>query len=90
MVLELISLIVVHPGVTKNQVNNTQDTNNFPVLSVQCTTPHTALLAIHMLYLSTLLIASNALAVLTIRFPENFNESKYVAFSTFSLGLIYG
>ena len=42
-----------------------------------------------MLYLSALMIASNALAVLTIRFPQNFNESKYVAFSTFSLGLIW-
>ena len=70
-------------------MNNTQNTNNFPVLSVQCTTPHTALLAIQMLYLSALMIASNALAILTIRFPENFNESKYVAFSTFSLGLIW-
>ena len=89
MVLEVISLIVVHPGATKNQVNNTQDTNNFPVLSVQCTTPHIALLAIQMLYLSALMIASNGLAILTIRFPQNFNESKYVAFSTFSLGIIW-
>ena len=48
MVLEVISLIVVHPDVTKNQVNDTQNTNNFPLLSVQCTTPHTALLAIQM------------------------------------------
>ena len=89
IVLELISLSVIHPGVTKNQVNNTQNTNNFPVLSLQCTTPHTVLLVIQMLYLSALMIASNGLAVLTIRFPQNFNESKYVAFSTFSLGLIW-
>ena len=89
MVLELISLIVVHPGVVRNQVNNTQNTNNFPMLALQCTTPHIVLLAIQMLYLSALMIASNGLAVLTIRFPQNFNESKYVAFSTFSLGLIW-
>ncbi|XP_019857020.1 PREDICTED: metabotropic glutamate receptor-like [Amphimedon queenslandica] len=36
-----------------------------------------------------LLIASNVLAILTIRFPQNFNESKYVAFSTFSFGLMW-
>ena len=35
------------------------------------------------------MIASNALANLTIQFPQNFNESKYVAFSTFSFGLIW-
>ena len=89
MVLEVISLIVVHPDVTKTQVNDTQNTNNFPVLSVQCTTPHTALLAIQMLYLTVLMISSNGLAVLTIRFPQNFNESKYVAFSTFAFVLIW-
>ena len=42
-----------------------------------------------MMYCTLLLIASNVLAILTIQFPENFNESKYVAFSTFSLGLIW-
>ena len=89
MVLEVISLIVVHPGLTKIQVNDTQNTNDFPVLVLQCTTPHIALLAMEMLYFSALMIASNALAVLTIRFPQNFNESRYVAFSTFSLGLIW-
>ena len=89
MVFLLISLNVTHPNVAKNQVNDTQNTNNFPILALQCTTPHIALLAIQMLYFSTLMIASNGLAVLTIRFPQNFNESKYVAFSTFSLGLIW-
>ena len=80
---------VVHPDMTKSLVNDIQDTNNFPVLSVQCTTPHAVLLAIQMLYLSALLIVSNGLAILTIRFPENFNESRYVAFSTFALGLTW-
>ena len=89
MVFVLISLNVVHPDMTKSQVNDTQDTNNFPVLSIQCTTPHAVLLAIQMLYLSALLIVSNGLAILTIRFPQNFNESRYVAFSTFALGLTW-
>ena len=89
MVFVLISLNVVHPGVTRSQVNDTRDTNNFPVLSVQCTTPHAALIAVQMLYITVLLIVSNGLAILTIRFPKNFNESRYVAFSTFALGLTW-
>ena len=89
MALELISLVVRHPDVLKNQVNDTQNTNDFPTLALQCTTPHIALLSIQMLYLSALMIASNALAILTIRFPQNFNVSRYVAFSTFSLGLVW-
>ena len=89
MAFVLISLNVAHPGVTKSQANDAQNSNNFPVLSVQCTTPHTASLAIQMLYLSALIIVSNGLAILTIRFPKNFNESRYVAFSTFALGLTW-
>ena len=89
MVFVLISLNVVHPGITKNQVNDTQNTNDFPIFALQCTTPHIALLVIQMLYLSALLIVSNGLAILTIRFPQNFNESRYVAFSTFALGLTW-
>ena len=89
MIFVLISLIVVHPGVVKNQVNDTKNTNDFPVLALQCTRPHIALLAIQMVYLSALMIASNGLAILTIRFPQNFNESRYVAFSTFALGLTW-
>ena len=85
----LISLNVVHPAIVKNQVNDTQNTNNFPILALQCTKPHIALLVIQMLYLSALIIVSNGLAILTIRFPQNFNESRYVAFSTFALGLTW-
>ena len=40
-----------------------------------------------MVYFTALTIASNALAILTIHFPQNFKEAKYVAFSTFALSL---
>ena len=89
MILVLISLVVSYPTVKKSIVNNEENQNNFPSLVVQCNSPHTAMIAILMVYYSILLIASNALAILTIRFPQNFNESKYVAFSTFSLGLMW-
>ena len=89
MILQLISLIIVYPDIEKNQVNDTQNTNDFPIIFVQCTKSHTVMSLIHILYLSALIIASNALAVLTIQFPQNFNESKYMAFSTFALVLIW-
>ena len=89
MILVLISLIVSYPTVKRSMVNNEDNQNDFPSLVVQCSSPHTAMIAILMVYYSILLIASNALAILTIRFPQNFNESKYVAFSTFSLGLMW-
>ena len=75
-----------YTGVNKYQVNGTQNTNNFLVLSLQCTTPHTALLAVQN---DVHICFDDGLAVLTIQFPQNFNESRYVAFSTFALGLTW-
>ena len=85
----LVSMIVVYPGTTTTIKLDENNHNDYPVLSLQCTSPHIALIVLQMLYFSALLIASNALAVLTIRCPANFNESKYVSFSTFSLGLMW-
>ena len=89
MLLVIVSLLVVYPDVTEEIILNRENTNNFPTLIYKCTSPHIALIIIQMLYYTVLLIASNALAMFTIRFPENFNEVKYVAFSTFSIGLIW-
>ena len=89
MFLELISLSVFNPHVENKVETNDKNHNDFPVIIVQCSAPHIALLVIQLLYYTALMIASNALAILTIRFPQNFNESKYIAFSTFSLGLIW-
>ena len=89
MFLELISLFVVKPGVKNMVVNNKGNTNDFPAVALQCIWPHNALLTMQTLYLSGLMIASDVLTILTIRFPQNCNESKYVAFSTFSFGLIW-
>ena len=85
----LVSMIVVLPDTTTSIKLDENNHNNYPTLILQCTSPHIALIILQMLYFSALLIASNALAVLTIRFPANFNESRYVSFSTFSLGIMW-
>ena len=89
MMLVILSLIVVNPGVKRRLQHDENNDNDYPTLILQCTAPHIALVVLQMLYYTALLIASNALAVITIRFPANFNESRYVAFSTFSLGLMW-
>ena len=89
LILVIISLTLVYPESTRSVVLNTKDTNDYPRLIVKCALPHTAMIGIQMLFYSILLIASNALAMLTIRFPANFNEVRYVAFTTFSIGLIW-
>ena len=89
MLLVAISLSVVPPSVSKTLQKNITNQDDFPVFVIQCTSPHIALVVLQMVYFTALTIASNALAILTIKFPQNFNESKYVAFSTFALTLMW-
>ena len=89
MILFLISLVVVYPQSSEERKFQADNTLDFPTLVISCKNPHIAMLIIQVVYDTTLIIACNALAILTIRFPENFNESKYVSFSTFALGLIW-
>ena len=89
MILVVISLSVVPPSVSKTLQKNETNQDDFPVSVIQCTSPHIALVVLQMVYFTALTIASNALAILTIQLPQNFNESKYVAFSTFALTLMW-
>ena len=89
LVLVLISMVVVYPEAENILELNPQNTDDHPTLIVRCVRPHTALIILNMLYFSVLLIVSNALAMLTIRFPANFKEVVYVALSTFCVGIIW-
>ena len=89
MILVIVSLAVAPPDTKLTQKNNEDNHNDYPTLVLQCTSPHTAMIVLLMLYYTALLVTSNILAVLTIRFPDNFNESKYVSFATFSLTFLW-
>ena len=89
VVLAVISLIVVHPNTTINVRSNPDDSNDFPTLILTCQPPHLVLLILLVLYDTTLIILNNILAILTIRFPENFNEARHVSFSTFAIGVVW-
>ena len=71
------------------QKNDEDNHNDYPTLVLQCTSPHRAMIVLLMLYYTALLVASNILAVLTIRFHANFNYSKYISFATFSLTFLW-
>ena len=89
VLIVIISLIVAPPEANRAVQYNEVNHNSDPELIVTCSSPHIAFIVLQMVYFSGLLIASNALAVMTIRFPINFNEAKYVAFATFSLVLTW-
>ena len=89
IILIAISQTVDPPGIEKELKYNDTDHNVYPKLIVTCKSPYIAAIALQMMYFSVLLIASNNLAVMTVRFPANFNEAKYIAFATFSLVLTW-
>ncbi len=89
MVLVIISLVVVYPEAVATISLDNQNTLDTPTMNIQCSSPHIAVLVIQILVYSALLVATNILAVMTIQFPENFNEARYVAFATFSTLLIW-
>ena len=89
MILVVISLTIVPPDMKITLQKNKINEDDSPELIIQCNSPHTALVVLQMVYFTALTIASNALAIITIQFPQNFKETKYVAFSTFALSLIW-
>ena len=89
MLLVVISLVIEPPKAHKLLVLNRANTTDEPELFLRCVAPHEAMIIVQVMYCSILLLASNFLALLTIRFPENFNEVRYVAFTTFCIGLVW-
>ena len=89
LILVVLSLIVVPPYVNTIMEHIDENQNDFPILKIQCFSPHIATTLLQVVYLAILVLVCNALAVITIQSPANFNESKYVAFSAFSLGIIW-
>ena len=89
MILVIISLIVAHPGTTGDIVLNSKNTIDSPTIAIQCSSAHIAITVLQLFFYTALLVATNILGVITLRFPENFNEARYIAFSTFSSLLIW-
>ena len=86
LLLVLISLVVVYPEASKLITDNNLEA---PSVVVTCASSHIGPLVLLVIYDTILVIACNVLAILTIRFPDNFNEARYVSFTTFALGIIW-
>ena len=54
-----------------------------------CVVDHTAVLATCALYETILIILSTILGVMSFKYPENFNEAKFVSFCTFIIAIIW-
>ena len=90
--LVLIGLIVDHPVVKRDPEAVTTDLNytgNTPEIIETCVQPHTAILVLSLIYNSILIIGCTILGLITMGFPENFNEAKHVVFTSFTLMVVW-
>ena len=89
VMIVIIGLIVVNPTVSRAIRYNREDSDDFPELVVACVVDHTAVLVICAVYESILIILSTILGVMSFKYPENFNEAKFVSFCTFIITIIW-
>ena len=92
LLLVLIGLIVDHPVVKRDPdvvVTSLEQTGNAPEIIETCQQPHTAILVLSLVYNSSLIIGCTILGLMTMGFPENFNEAKHVMFTSFTLMVVW-
>ena len=89
MFLVALSLGIQPPGVIREVRLNEDNTINTPTVVVTCKSDHIVALVLSAVYESGLLIVATVLGTLSFKYPENFNESKCICFSAFSLLVIW-
>ena len=92
LLLVLIGLIVDHPVVKRDPdvvITSLNQTGNAPEIIETCQQPHTAILVLSLIYNSSLIIGCAILGLMTMGFPENFNEAKHVMFTSFTLVVVW-
>ena len=92
LLLVLIGLIVDHPVVKRDPdvvITSLNQTGNAPEIIETCQQPHTAILVLSLIYNSCLIIGCTILGLMTMGFPENFNEAKHVMFTSFTLVVVW-
>ena len=83
------SLAYQHPEVIRTLRLNTNMPNDFPTVVITCVGDPLVFLILSIAFLTIIIIASTVLGVLSFKYPENFNEAKYVSFCTFALLVIW-
>ena len=89
MLLVALSLGIQPPGVIREVRLNEDNTINTPTVVITCKSDHIVALVLSAVYESGLLIVATVLGTLSYKYPANFNESKCICFSAFSLLVIW-
>ena len=96
LLLVLVQMIIVAaaiayqvPSVHREERSISKNVTTPPEVVVTCANNPLPFAIISLLYESAILAAATILGVLSFKYPENFNEAKYVSFCTFAVVVIW-
>ena len=82
---------IVRPSVkrTVRFDHESEGSLGLPEVILTCTEEHIAITILSLFYESVLICISTILGAFSFKYPENFNESKYISFCTFALLIVW-
>ena len=92
LILIVIGLGVDPPAVERDPevvITNSSQTGEAPEIIETCQQPHTAILVLLLAYNFLIIVGCTILGLMTMGFPDNFNEAKHVMFTSFTLMVIW-
>ena len=89
MAIIVVSLVIIHPSVERTIREDDDDDLKLPEVVLTCTEEHIAVIIVSILYESGLIITATVLGIFSFKFPENFNEAKYISFCSFALLIVW-
>ena len=87
--LIICSLCFNHPTVDRTIRFDSDNNHALPELISTCKEEHIAVIVLSILYETTLIGIATALGAYSFKYPENFNEAKYISFCTFALLIVW-
>ena len=89
MAVVIISLGIIYPEVVHNYPFDENTTIKEPEVLVTCEPENIVVIVLSLLYETAIIAVATALGAFSFKFPENFNEAKYISFCTFSLLVVW-
>ncbi len=85
------SLAYKHPEISKDMRLDDDNSDDSPTNVITCVSDIEAVpfLILSVLYETFLLVVLTILGAMSFKYPDNFNEAKYIAFCSFSLGVVW-
>ena len=88
MLVIVVSLAFIHPEVLHLYPFD-ENTLKEPEVIVTCQQESIAVLVLSLLYETAIITVATVLGAFSFKYPENFNEAKYISFCTFSLLVVW-